>query len=87
MTSLEVIARVDEIMTGGFEIEPTLLRPEAHLINDLGLDSLDAVDLVVAIEKKFGCRLDEAQVRSMKTLGDIYDFCQARERAIQEAGK
>jgi acyl carrier protein len=75
MTQKEVAAEVDKILVEGFEIEPTLLTPAARLIDDLGLDSLDAVDLVVAIEKKFGCRLEETQVRSMRVLGDVYQCC------------
>jgi len=75
MTKEEVAAQVDKILVEGFEIEPSLLTPSARLIDDLGLDSLDAVDLVVAIEKKFGCRLEETQVRSMRVLDDVYEYC------------
>ena len=84
MTRDEVLARVNEIMAQDFEIDESRLKPEAHLVNDLGLDSLDAVDLVVAVEKKFGCRLDESEVRAMRTLSDIYDCCV---RKCNSAGK
>jgi acyl carrier protein len=73
MTIDEIKARVHTILVEGFEIEPGLLKPEAHLADDLGLDSLDGVDLVVAIEKRFGCRVDESEARAMRTLQDIYD--------------
>ena len=75
MTKDEVLSAIDEIMVTGFEVDPALLKPQAHLMDNLGLDSLDGVDLVVAIEKKFGCRLEESEVRAMVTLGDIYDYC------------
>jgi acyl carrier protein len=75
MTKDEVFSAINEIMVTGFEVDPDILKPQAHLMDDLGLDSLDGVDLVVAIEKKFGCRLEESEVRSMATLGDIYDYC------------
>lgn len=75
MTKEEVLKAIDAIMIEGFEVEPELLKPEFRLIEDMGLDSLDGVDLVVMIEKKFACRLDEAEVRKMRTLGDIYDYC------------
>ncbi len=75
MTRAEILAGIDQIMTEGFEVEPALLKGEARLIDDLGLDSLDGVDLVVALEKKFGCRIEEADVRKMHTLGDIYEYC------------
>ena len=74
MTRDELAGQVNEVMVEGFEIDPGLLRPDARLRDDLGLDSLDGVDLVVAIEKKTGCRIDEASARSMRTLGDIHDY-------------
>jgi len=73
MTIDEITAQVGEILVADFEIEPGLLVPEAHLADDLGLDSLDGVDLVVALEKRFGCRIEESEARAMRTLQDIYD--------------
>ena len=74
MTEGEIIAAVNQIMIEGFEIEEPLLKPEALLGEDLDLDSLDAVDLVVAIEKRFGFRIQEVEARSMKTMNDIYGY-------------
>ena len=49
--------------------------PDANIFLDLGLDSLDTVDLVVAIQKKFGVQIrDDERVRSIRTLGDVYQF-------------
>jgi acyl carrier protein len=60
-----------------FEIEPAKLQPQAHIFNDLGLDSLDTVDLVVALQKKFGVNIrDEARIRTVQTLSDLYQFVQ-----------
>ena len=73
MTIDEVRAQVDEILVEGFEIDPELLAPEAQLGDDLGLDSLDGVDLVVALEKRFSCRIKESEARAMRSLQDIYE--------------
>ncbi len=70
----DVVAQINEVMVQGFEIAPELLKPDARLMEDLGLDSLDGVDLVVAIEKKMGCRVDESTARSMRTMKNIYDY-------------
>jgi acyl carrier protein len=86
VTREEVVAQVNEILIQGFEVDPDLLRPEAHLGKDLELDSLDAVDLVVALEKKFGCRIEESEARAMRTLQDIYGYIEqraARERSTR----
>ncbi len=78
MTEQEAVRRVNEVFTDAFEIEASRLKPEAHIFNDLGLDSLDIVDLVVALQKKFGVTIrDDERVRGIRTLGDIYVFIAA----------
>ena len=74
MTRDEVIHKIHHIFVDGFEVENDLLAAEARLGDDLGLDSLDAVDLVVALETEFGCRIPEETARSMETLQHIYDY-------------
>ena len=81
MVEDDVVRMVNEVFEQSFEIEPARLRPEAHIFKDLGLDSLDTVDMVVALQKKFGVRIqDSTEVRSIETLANLYDFIRA-ERA------
>ncbi len=78
MVEDDVVRMVNEVFEQSFEIEPAKLRPEAHIFKDLGLDSLDTVDLVVALQKKFGVRIqDSTEVRSIETIAHLYDFIQA----------
>ncbi|MHC5054331.1 MAG: acyl carrier protein [Planctomycetota bacterium] len=65
---------VDKIFIEEFEVPEEALKPEAKFAEDLDLDSLDGVDLVVALEKAFGCRIAEEDARAMRTLGQIYDY-------------
>jgi acyl carrier protein len=75
MTDQEIIKMTNEVFIDSFEIEKTKLVPEANIFNDLGLDSLDIVDLVVALQKKFGITIrDDERVRGIRTLGDIQQF-------------
>jgi acyl carrier protein len=71
MSREEIVITLNKILEIDFEIDPSLLKPEALLREDLGLDSLDGVDLIVAIEKKFGLRVNEAEARSMRAVNDI----------------
>jgi acyl carrier protein len=64
---------IDGVMVDEFEVDRELLRPDALLVKDLDLDSLDGVDLVVALEKTFGCRIPEERAKEIRTLGDVYD--------------
>ena len=77
MAEENIIHMVNEVFMDSFEIPVDKLKPEANLFNDLGLDSLDIVDLVVALQKKFAVTIrDDQRVRSIRTLGDIYNFIQ-----------
>jgi len=74
----DVIEKVYTVMVDEFEIDPDQLNAEAKLYDDLGLDSLDYVDLIIALEKTFDFKIDrqidEEELRAIRTLQDIYDF-------------
>jgi acyl carrier protein len=78
MTEEKIIAIVNKVFEESFEIEKEQLKPEAHIFTDLGLDSLDIVDLVVALQKSFGVTIrNEERVRNIRTLQDVYQFISA----------
>jgi acyl carrier protein len=70
--SQDVIAQVNQLMMSGFELPAEKLVPTATLIEDLGLDSLDAVDMLVYIEETMGLKVEGERLASVKTLGDVY---------------
>ncbi len=74
MTVEEIIQKVDHILVEEFELEADLVVPDAQLREDLDLDSLDGVDLVVALEKTFGVRVADKAVMEMKTVSDIHAY-------------
>lgn len=82
MTEQEIIERINKILTTEFEINPDDLAPESTLYERLGLDSLDSVDLVVALEKEFSFKInraaDEEKIRDMRVIKDIYDFVKSK---------
>ncbi len=76
MTREEIIKRINKAILVEFDVTEESLKPEAHLGDDLGLDSLDGIDLVVAIEREFkesGVKIKEEQARELITLKTIYD--------------
>jgi acyl carrier protein len=74
MTELEIIEKTNKVFEESFEIGQERLVPEAHIFTDLGLDSLDIVDLVVALQSSFGEIRNEEKVRDIRTLQDLYTF-------------
>ena len=78
MTKEEIVSITNNVFAESFEIEPERLVPEANIFLDLGLDSLDTVDLVVAIQKRFAVQIrDDERVRTIRTLADVYAFIEA----------
>ena len=57
MQRAEIIDKVNDFLIDEFEIEESALETDAHLIDDLGIESLDFVDIVVTIEKEFGFKV------------------------------
>lgn len=75
MDRQEIIKKVNEVFVETFELEPEELEPEKLLFTDLGLDSLDMVDLIVEVYKKTGISMKEDEnVRNIRTLNDVYDY-------------
>ncbi len=74
-TREEIVRLTNEVFEKSFEIPTGRLVPEAQIFADLGLDSLDIVDLVVALQKQFKISIrDDERVRGIRTLGDVHDF-------------
>lgn len=74
--SQNVIEQVNTLMKTGFEISEDKLVPTATLIGDLGLDSLDAVDMLVYIEETLGVKVEGERLATVKTLQDVYMLAQ-----------
>jgi acyl carrier protein len=78
MERSEIVRQVNEVFLDDFEMEQDQLVPEANLFLELGLDSLDVVDLVVALQKKFDVSIrDDERIRDIRTLNDLYVFIES----------
>lgn len=83
MTDQEIIALIDSSLAEEFELEPQQMTPEATLYDDLGLDSLDTVDMVIVLEGAFGFKIrEEEAIRQIRTLGDIHRFVIDKKRTL-----
>lgn len=80
-----VIERVNQILVEEFELEPDAVVPSANLRDDLQLDSLDGMDLIVALEKEFAFRVDEKELLKLSTVGDVHAFIRRTVEAAQGA--
>lgn len=71
MTTFE---RVRNVLAGEFDRAAESVTVEARLVEDLGMDSLDRIELVFAIEDEFRIQVDEMDVKDLATVGEIVTF-------------
>jgi acyl carrier protein len=76
MIPQEIVVQVNDAMHHGFEIPLEKLTPQATLFDDLGLDSLDAVDMLVHLEERLKIKVDSGRLMNVRTLEDIYSLVQ-----------
>jgi len=69
-------ARVKRILTNRLGIPPEEITLEAKLVDDLGMDSLDAVELAIATEREFNVAISDEQVTKLETTADIIALVQ-----------
>jgi acyl carrier protein len=84
-TKQEIHALVVANLAEVFGFPPESLTPATRLVEDLDLDSIDAVEMVVCLEKKSGFSFTGPELRSVRTVQDIVDVIHAREHAAAEA--
>lgn len=74
MSSEEVFEKVKEIIIEQLGVAETSVIMEASFIDDLGADSLDIVELVMAIEEEFKIEIPDADAEKVVTVGDVVDY-------------
>lgn len=74
MTKQEIAGIIKNFLIEEFEIDESKINPEAHLKDDLGLESLDFVDIAVIVQKEFGLTLKGEEMTAIRTLDDLYGY-------------
>ena len=72
--------KVSKLLAEQLNIAADTIRPEQEVVKDLGADSLDVVELMMALEDEYGITLPENEVENVKTVQDIVDMMQALEK-------
>lgn len=78
MSREEIVEKVNDFLTEEMEIEGNLINDDAKLKEDLGLDSLDFVDIVVIVEKTFGFKIKAEDMGNVHIMKDFYDYIQSK---------
>lgn len=67
----QILAQLKSILAEDFEVEPQSVTPEAHLYQDLDLDSIDAVDLVIKLQQITGKKIKAEEFKSVRTVEEL----------------
>ncbi len=78
MADKSVQERVKEIIVEQLGVNPDQVTPEAKFIEDLGADSLDTVELVMAFEEEFGSEIPDEDAEKLQTVGDVVKYIEER---------
>ena len=74
----EIESQVKQIVVDHLGIEESKVTPESKFIDDLGADSLDTVELVMAFEEKFGIEIPDDAAETIQTVQNAIDFIERR---------
>ena len=69
-----VLEKVKAILSEQFDVEEDKITPETSIINDLGADSLDVVELIMSLEDAFGVAISDEDAAQLYTVGKIVDY-------------
>jgi acyl carrier protein len=70
--------KVKSIIVEQLGVKPEEINPQASFIDDLGADSLDTVELVMALEEEFGVEIPDEDAEKMTTVGDAIKYIEAK---------
>lgn len=78
MSRQEIELKVKEFLVEDMEFEEEKITPEARLKEDIGVDSLDFVDIVVIVEKTFGFKIKPEEMAEVKTFSQFCDYIEQK---------
>lgn len=81
MTRKEIEDKVRYFLIEDLEVDEDKIVPESRLREDVGIDSLDFVDIVVIVEKTFGFKIKPEEMGGVVTLADFYDYIDSKVNA------
>lgn len=70
---------IKEVVVEQLSVNPDEVKPDAKFVEDLGADSLDVVELIMALEEKFGVDIPDDEAEKIQTVQDVVDYIESRQ--------
>ena len=80
MADQSIEERVKKIIVDQLGVKPEQVTPDAKFIEDLGADSLDTVELVMALEEEFGSEIPDEQAEKLQSVGDVIKYIEDQQK-------
>ena len=75
---MDIFEQVKKILCDQLDLEEEQVNEDSEVIDDLGADSLDIVDLVMTLEEEFDTEIPDEDIENLKTVGDIVKYIEDR---------
>ncbi|MBP3580595.1 MAG: acyl carrier protein [Clostridia bacterium] len=73
-----MLEKIMDLLAKQLRIDVNTLSPDTNIIEDLGADSLDVVEMLMAIEENFGISVSDEEAITLKTISDVADFIERK---------
>ena len=71
--------KIKDILVNDLSVDEKLIKPEAELVNDLGINSLELADLILLCEERFGITVEDDDIHKFITVGDVVSYLEEKQ--------
>lgn len=78
---MSVLEKIKNIVSEQLDVDPESIKPESAFVDDLGADSLDLTELIMAMEDEFDLEIDDEEAQNLRTVDDAIKYIEAHQKA------
>lgn len=72
-----ILDKIKNILSSQFGIDEDQISESTDVVNDLGADSLDVMEMMMSVEDEFGIMIEDEEIAEMKTVGDVVNYIES----------